>query len=143
VSSPLVSSDLLLAQNVPPKAAPGVVQEAPPAPSGTAQPGGSPLTTFLPIIMIAAVFGPMLLMTSRRQKKEAQARAALKKGDRVVTNAGLIGELVELDDRIAKVKLAPGFTAQVVASMVSPYVAEADKARPKELKEAKASADKK
>ena len=35
---------------------------------------------------------------SRRQKKERAARESLKKGDRVMTNAGLVGELVEMDD---------------------------------------------
>jgi preprotein translocase subunit YajC len=81
-------------------------------------------------------------MSSRRQKKEQQARASLKKGDRVMSGAGLIGELVEMDERVAKVKIAPGMTVQIVANTISPYV-EADKAPAKDLKEAKAVADKK
>ena len=72
---------------------------------------------------------------NRKQKKESQARAALKKGDRVMTNAGLIGELVETDERIAKVKISPGVTVQIVANTVSPF-AEPEKATAKDLKEA-------
>jgi preprotein translocase subunit YajC len=81
-------------------------------------------------------------MMSRRQKKEAQARASLKKGDRVMSNAGLVGELVELDDRLAKVKIAPGVTVQMVANTVSPF-AEPEKAAAKELKDPKPVTDKK
>ena len=148
MSAPLLSNDLLLAQNVQPKATtPGVSQE-PAAPSGGGgggQPGGSPIAGFMPILMMLVIFVPFFLLMSRRQKKEAQARASLKKGDRVTTNAGLIGELVEMDDRIARVKVAPGVTVQVVANTVSPF-AEAEKpsaAPAKELKEAKAGSEKK
>jgi preprotein translocase subunit YajC len=82
---------------------------------------------------------------SRRQKKEASARASLKKGDRVMTNAGLVGELVEMDDKLARVKIAPGVTVQIVGSTVTPFVDPGgkEKASPKELKEAKAVSDKK
>ena len=132
-------------QNVQPKAGtPGV--EQPSAPEGGAQQGPPPsfVTMLLPFLILV----PFLFLSFRRQKKEQQARASLKKGDRVVTQAGLIGELVDLDERIAKVKIAPGTTVQVLASAVSPFdaSASADKAKSKELddlKEAKASADKK
>ncbi len=146
MSAPLLSNDLLLAQNVQPKAGtPGVSQEsAPPSgPSGSPQGASSPLAGFMPILLMLVVFIPFFFMMSRRQKKEQQARAALKKGDRVMTNSGLIGELIEMDDRIAKVKVAPGVNVQMVANTVSPFAAEAEKAPAKELKEAKAGSDKK
>ncbi len=96
--------------------------------------------------MILAIFVPVMLLTSRKQKKEAQARAQMKKGDRVMSTGGLIGELVESDDRLAKVKVAPGVVMQMLTSTLSPYVDPASKAvaaASKELKEAKASSDKK
>lgn len=102
------------------------------------------LTMLLPFLILV----PFLFMSFRRQKKEAESRKNLKKGDKVVTQAGLIGELVELDERIAKVKIAPGTTVQVLASAVSSFEAQA--AAPSktdkelaDLKEAKATADKK
>jgi preprotein translocase subunit YajC len=61
-----------------------------------------------------------------------------------MTNAGLVGELMEMDDRLAKVKIAPGVTVQIVANTVSPFVDPGEKAAAKqELKEAKAVSDKK
>jgi len=140
-----VSFDLLLAQNVQPKAgtAPGVVQDSSPAPSGGAQSSASPIAGFMPILMMLVIFVPFFLLMSRKQKKEQAARSSLKKGDRVMTNAGLIGELVEMDDRIAKVKISPGVTVQIVANTVTPFVDPGEKASAKELKEAKAVSDKK
>ena len=135
-----VTNDLLLAQNVPPKAGvPGTVQDTAPAASGGGASAQSPLAGFMPILMMLVIFVPFFLLMSRRQKKETQARSSLKKGDRVVTNAGLIGELVEMDDRIAKVKISPSVTVQMVSNTVSPFTEPASK----ELKEAKAVSDKK
>jgi preprotein translocase subunit YajC len=144
VPASILTSDLLLAQNVQPKAtAPGVGQESQPTPSGGGQ-ASSPLASFMPILMMLVIFVPFFLLMSRRQKKEASARASLKKGDRVSTTAGLIGELVEMDDRIAKVKIAPGVTVPFLASTVSPFVESSAKGTStpvKELKEAKAGSD--
>jgi preprotein translocase subunit YajC len=124
VTSFLLSDPLLLAQNVSPKAGtPGVVQEAPASPSGGGGGGPqSPLAGMLPILMMLVIFVPFFLLMNRRQKKESAARAALKKGDRVMTNSGLIGELIEMDDRIAKVKIAEGVKVLIVANTVSPFV---------------------
>jgi preprotein translocase subunit YajC len=98
----------------------------------------------MPILMMLVIFVPFFLLMSRRQKKERVARESLKKGDRVMTNAGLVGELMEMDDRLAKVKIAPGVTVQIVANTVTPFVDPAgEKAGSKELKEAKAVSDKK
>jgi len=143
----LPSNELLLAQNVQPKAGtPGVAQDPTPAGSGASSGGGSPLAGFMPILMMLVIFVPFFLLMSRRQKKEASARASLKKGDRVMTNAGLVGELVEMDDKLARVKIAPGVTVQIVGSTVTPFVdpgGKTEKTAPKELKEAKAVSDKK
>jgi preprotein translocase subunit YajC len=70
----------------------------------------------LPLLMLV----PILFMSMRRQKKESDARAKLRKGDRIVTNGGLVGELVEMDERFAKVKVAPGTTLTVLSSTVGP-----------------------
>jgi preprotein translocase subunit YajC len=139
MSSPLLSSDLLLAQNLPPKAVSGsgtpvVAQDAstPTASGGASQ---SPLSGFIMPLMMLLIFVPFFFLMNRKQKKEEKARASLKRGDRVMTNAGLIGELVETDERIAKVKIAPGVTVQIVANTVTPF-AEPEKAPTKDLKEA-------
>lgn len=136
-------------QNVQPKT--GAATEVAPAAGGAAPAsssgpgGGGMLTMLLPFLILV----PFLFMSFRRQKKEQEARKGLKKGDKVVTQAGLIGELVDMDERIAKVKIAPGTTVQVLSSTVSSFEAQTEKAASKtdkdlaDLKEAKATADKK
>jgi len=134
-------------QSPPPKAGtPGVAADpaAPASNGGGSPPGaGSMAPMLLPILILV----PFLLLSFRRQKKEQEARAKLKKGDKVVTQAGLIGELIEMDDRIAKVKIAPGTNVQVLASAVSSFEATPEKGKTdkelEDLKEAKATADKK
>jgi preprotein translocase subunit YajC len=143
VSSPILSNDLLLAQNVQPKASsPGTVSDSAPASSSSGGGGQSTLAGMLPILMMLVIFVPFFFLMSRRQKKETAARAGLKKGDRVVTNGGLVGQLVEMTDQLAKVKIANGVDVQVLANTVSPYV-DPEKAQSKDLKEAKATSDKK
>jgi preprotein translocase subunit YajC len=104
-------------QDVTPKAGtPGVAQE-PVAPNGGQAPTSPSFwVTFFPFL----IFIPLLFMMFRRQKKEAQQRASLKKGDRVASQSGLVGELVELEERFAKVKIAPGTTVQMLTSSLTP-----------------------
>ncbi len=84
----------------------------------------------LPLLILV----PFFLLSSRRQKKEQAERGKLKRGDKVVSNAGLVGELVEMDDKIAKVKLAPGITVQMLANTVGPLTT--DDAAPSKSKDA-------
>lgn len=76
----------------------------------------------MPILMMLVIFIPFFLLMNRRQKKEQHARSSLKKGDKVMTTSGLIGELIEIDEQIAKVKIAEGVKVQIVANTVSPFV---------------------
>lgn len=129
----------------PPAGNPGVAVPGGPPPAG-GQAAASPpsmVTMLLPFLILV----PFLFLSFRRQKKEKAARGSLKKGDRVVTQAGLIGELVDLDERIGKVKIAPGTTVQVLASALSPFEPTPNAAEKKaetkdleDLKEAKAGA---
>ena len=107
--SPLLSNDLLLAQNVPPKAGtPGVVSDSTPAAGGSAPQAGSPLGGFMPLLMMLVIFVPFFLLMSRRQKKEQAARSSLKKGDKITSTSGLLGELVEMDDARGEGEDRPG-----------------------------------
>lgn len=112
------------------------------APAQPASPPGGGLIMFLPLLLLV----PFLFMSFRRQKKEQEARSKLKKGDTVSLQGGLVGELVETEDRFVKVKIAPGTTVRALAASVTPLEAAADaKAgdKLKDLKDAKAATDKK
>jgi preprotein translocase subunit YajC len=119
----------LFLQNVPPKAgtpaAPVTAQEsAPGAPapapvSSGGQQGQPPgmMSMLLPFL----IFLPFLWLMFRRQKKEQAARAGLKKGDRVMTQAGLVGELMEMGEPTSKLKIAAGVTIEVMTNSLSSF----------------------
>jgi preprotein translocase subunit YajC len=100
-------------QNIPP--APGKPGEA--APSAPPSPASAPqdpgIMAYLPFLVIALMI-PLLLSQRSQSKKQAAAVAALTKGDRVLMQGGLIGKLVELGDRYAKVELSPGVKVDVL-----------------------------
>ncbi len=62
-------------------------------------PAGNPLLQFLPIIVIFGIFYFLLFMPMQRQKKQqAKMLAELKTGDHVLTNGGIVGSIVALND---------------------------------------------
>ena len=68
------------------------------------------------LLMVAPVL-ILLFFTSRsQQKKQAAAIAGLKKGDRVLTQGGLVGRLVEIGDRFAKIEISPGVKVEILKS---------------------------
>ena len=126
-----------------PQGTPGIAVRSQPAPQQQQSPGGSP---YISLLMLLA-FAPLLFVMFRRNKKEADARAKLKKGDKVVSHSGLVGELVDMDERFAKVKLGPGNTVTMLANSLQPLESaaapKADDKDLKDLKDAKAVAEKK
>lgn len=97
-------------QNIPPAPGRQGSETATTAPaSHDAPPAQSPgIFGYLPLLLVAVMI-PMLLLSSRSQsKKQAATIAGLAKGDRVLLQGGLVGKLVELGDRYAKVEIAPG-----------------------------------
>lgn len=85
-------------------------EEGPPPGGGGLLGGLFPLLLFIPLLIL-------LFWSSRsQQKKQEQAVAQLKKGDRVLTQSGLVGRLLEIDQRYAKVELAPGVKVQILRS---------------------------
>jgi len=71
------------------------------------QPGGFGGSTFW--IMMILLFGVMwffMIRPQRKQQKEAENfRKALKKGDKVVTVGGIFGEIVEVNETTALIKV--------------------------------------
>jgi preprotein translocase subunit YajC len=66
------------------------------------------------LLMIAPLFLLMWWMSRSQQKRQEKALADLKKGDRVLTQSGLVGKLVDLGDRYAKVEVAAGVKLEVL-----------------------------
>jgi preprotein translocase subunit YajC len=59
----------------------------------------NPLLQFLPIIVIFGIFYFLLFMPMQRQKKQqAKMLAELKTGDHVLTNGGVVGSIVAINE---------------------------------------------
>jgi len=74
------------------------------APSGGG-PGGGALQLLFPILIFAAFY---LFLIRPQQKKQKELDNKLKKGDRVFTNAGIVGKIVELNDRRVTLEVSKG-----------------------------------
>ncbi len=103
-------------QNIPPAPGHQGSEAAPSAPDTHAAPAAQEpgIFGYLPLLLVAVMI-PLLLFSQRSQaKKQAATIASLAKGDRVLLQGGLVGKLVELGDRYAKVELSPGVKVDVL-----------------------------
>lgn len=87
------------------------------APAGAAHASDSPFGSLPQILIMVVPLVLLMLFTSRsNSKKQKKLMEGLQKGDRVILQGGLVGKLVELGDRLAKVELAPGMKVEVLKS---------------------------
>lgn len=64
-----------------------------------AQPAGNSWISFVPMVLIFAIFWVLVFVPQRRQQKaHRELVASLAKGDQVVTAGGVIGEIVQVKD---------------------------------------------
>lgn len=63
-------------------------------------------------IFIIAIFGLLMFFMSRQNKKQRQAatdmRAGVEVGTKIVTNAGIYGEVVDIDGDVITLETTPG-----------------------------------
>lgn len=86
-------------------------------PQGT---GGSPLTSFLPMILILVVFYFFMLRPQMKKAKAQQKfREGLKKGDQVVTIGGLHGKIHEVQEKTIIIETEGGVKLRFEKSAVS------------------------
>ena len=96
----------------------------------------NPIMMFMPLILMFVIF--YFLLIRPQQKKAKQHRellGALKKGDWVLTNGGIIGKVVDMDGDVLDIELNPSNVIKVsrgyVAGTTEPPV-RSDRRRKKE-----------
>lgn len=96
------------------------IAAAPEAAAGQ-PPGG--LTSFLPLIILFAVFYFLLIRPqSKRAKEHKNMVASLAKGDEVVTNGGILGTITDIDENYATLKIADNVEIKVQRPSISTVV---------------------
>ncbi len=90
--------------------------------------GASPsgLMAFLPLVLILVIFYFLLILPAqRRQKKTAEMLSALKSGDKVITNGGIYGTIVGLDNESVQLRVAEQVKIRVARSAIASLQPEA------------------
>ena len=85
------------------------------------QQGGDIFTSLLPLIVLFAIFYFLIIRPQQKQQKEHKEMVDnLKKGDRIITNGGLIAEVVKKEDEFIKIKIGDN----MIAKLSKEYVAQ-------------------
>jgi preprotein translocase subunit YajC len=76
---------------------------------------------FIPLILIFAIMYFLLIRPQQKKVKEHQAMvAALRRGDEIVTQGGIIGKISKVkDDAEVEVELAQGMKVRVVRATIA------------------------
>lgn len=82
--------------------------------------GGGGIQSLIPIILIFVVmYVFMILPQSRKAKAQRKFREELKKGDKIVTMAGIHGKITELGDTNMVIELEEGVRMRIERSSIS------------------------
>lgn len=82
---------------------------------------GSALTSFVPLILIFGIMYFLLIRPQQKKVKEHKAMVeALRRGDQIVTQGGVIGKVSKVkDDTEVEVEIAQGVNVRVVRATIT------------------------
>jgi preprotein translocase subunit YajC len=93
-----------------------------------ASPQSSALGLFAPLILIMIIFYFLMIMPAqKRQKKISQMLAALKNGDKVITNGGIYGTVVGVENDSVQLRISDQVKIKVARNAVAGLQAETPK----------------
>lgn len=79
--------------------------------------------TWLPIIGMVLIFWFLIIRPQMKRQKEHQQRvSSLKKGDQVVTQGGLVGKVIKVDDTYAEIELAKDVRVKAVKHTIADLI---------------------
>jgi preprotein translocase subunit YajC len=84
--------------------------------------GGSPWLSFIPFLLVLAIFYFVILLPmKRKQAKVQQFLGSLKVGDRVVTTGGIYGQLTRLGEQTVQLQIADKVRIEVARQAIGGY----------------------
>ncbi len=90
------------------------------APAPVPGPFGGGLGSFLPLIIIFAIFYFIMIRPQMKRQKEHRAMIdALAKGDEVITAGGVVGRIEELSDSFITLEIADKVSIKVQRNAIS------------------------
>jgi preprotein translocase subunit YajC len=95
------------------------------APQGGGDAGGGMISTVVMFALIIFIFYFMIIRPqSKRQKERQKMLEAMKKGDKIVTNGGIYGRIVGMEDKTVLVEIADNVKVKVEKSAVGTILPE-------------------
>ena len=94
---------------------------------------GSAIAQFVPLILIFAIMYFLLIRPQQKKMKDHQKMVeALRRGDQVVTQGGMIGKVVKVkDDKEIEVEIAEGVKVRLIKATVSQVMSKTEPAESK------------
>ena len=90
----------------------------------------SAFAQFLPLILVFGIFYFLVIAPMRKRQKALQAMVeALSKGDKVVTNGGIYGEVAGLDADTLILKIADNVKIRIAKSAITGLAGDSDKGK--------------
>src|SRR5438477_7686015 len=88
------------------------------------QPAANPVMSFLPLILIVAIFYFLVFMPMQKQKKQqAQMLSSLQSGIEVLTTGGIVGTIVSVQDDKLILRVKPdNIKLQVARSAIASVI---------------------
>lgn len=91
-------------------------------PSGT-EGGPSLITSFIPILLLFVIFYFLLIRPQQKKQKQHQALISnLRRGDKIVTNGGLYGTVVDVKEHVIVLKIADDTKVELVKNAVATVI---------------------
>lgn len=89
------------------------------------------IAQFVPLILIFAIMYFLLIRPQQKKVKQHQAMvAALRRGDQVVTQGGLVGKVVKVkDDGELEVEIAEGVKVRVIQNTIATVISKTEPAK--------------
>lgn len=89
------------------------------------QSSGSPIIGILPLVLMGIVFFFFFIRPqAKKQKEQDQFISDLKKGDKVVTGSGIVGQISKVDERTVQIQVDQKNYLTVVTSAISKEMTE-------------------
>lgn len=104
--------------------------------------GGFDIMAFMPLIMIFVIFYFLLIRPQQKKMKDHQSMlSAIRRGDRIITNGGLIGLVNKVtSDSELLVEIADNVKVRVARSMIAEVLTKTEAVNSDEPKAEKAEA---
>ncbi|MDE0983811.1 MAG: preprotein translocase subunit YajC [Rhodobacterales bacterium] len=90
------------------------------------------IESLIPLILIFGIMYFLLIRPQQKKLKEHQMMvAALRRGDQVITQGGIMGKVVKVKDDVAEVEveIASGVTVRVIRSTIATVVNKTEPAK--------------